>query len=386
MWWMGLAEPGGSGAAASPGGVAGVTGQGSGSAGGAGDGGDRGTATGSDAGAPGGGRPPGDVPPPSDASIDVGQEVRGVILTLLPWGLSFLLHTALVLIAIFLVWTTITQPDRGQEVVPLVRLSADPGTPVQMNLSQRERIALRQRRTIETESARPTWLNETPAPPSLAGLADTALSKPDPFGMARDTAATFQTSFMGSGGNARRIVFIIDASGSLIDTFPIVILELKKSILKLSDEQMFTILFAVGTERGSGEAVEVPVPRRGLKPATPAAKRQVIEWIDPDRGNIAPKLVGNPVPAIRAALKYKPDLIYLLSDDLTNRGPYELPQERILSEIRRANTAQTKINTIQFLYPDPLESIPGRQGTLKLIAEQSGGLYKFVSKADLKLE
>jgi hypothetical protein len=53
--------------------------------------------------------------------------------------------------------------------------------------------------------------------------------------------------------------------------------------------------------------------------------------------------------------------------------------------VQRANSGNTKINTIQFLYPDPLAQVPGKQGTLEQISEMTGGIYKFVDASDLNI-
>ena len=76
-------------------------------------------------------------------------------------------------------------------------------------------------------------------------------------------------------------------------------------------------------------------------------------------------------------MRYKPQLIFLLSDNITGQGQYELNQQRLLDEIKGANTSNTKINTIQFLYPDPLARI-GFKPTMQQISEQTGGIYKFI--------
>ncbi len=47
--------------------------------------------------------------------------------------------------------------------------------------------------------------------------------------------------------------------------------------------------------------------------------------------------------------------------------------------------AGTKINTIQFLYPDTLTQA-GLKGTLEMIANQSGGVYKFLDGKELGIQ
>ena len=308
----------------------------------------------------------------------VGQEINATLMALLPWGISVVFHLGIVLLAIFVVWSTIRGTDDEEIIIPSARLSETPGAPLQQMTTERVRSPRTTRRSVTRTQTRSLLDAKITTDNALIGLAGAA--KASPFNPGIAEGAAFRTNFMGSGGNAKKIVFIVDASGSLIDTLPNVILELKKSVQQLSERQSFTVIFFQGDA-----VIEVPPP--GWKRADFAHKKSVSEWIDPDSHNIEPGGKSNPVKAIRLAMRYKPELIYLLSDNITGAGSgkYEIDQRRLLVEIRRANTAKTKINTIQFLYPDPLKDA-GLQGTMELIAEQSGGVYKFVDAAELNLE
>ena len=95
--------------------------------------------------------------------------------------------------------------------------------------------------------------------------------------------------------------------------------------------------------------------------------------------------------AIVRALTYKPQLVFLLSDNLTGGGQgatqHEIFQDDLMDAIRKANDHKppAKFNTIQFLYEDPLVRA-GLTGTLQLIADDSGGNYKFIGARDLNLK
>jgi hypothetical protein len=112
-----------------------------------------------------------------------------------------------------------------------------------------------------------------------------------------------------------------------------------------------------------------------MKPGNTNMKKQAADWITLENGNIAPGGSSNPVEAIRLAISYRPDLIYILSDNITGSGQYAIDQTQLLEFIQevkeKSRAAETRINTIQFLHRDPL-------GTLKKIAEQNGGRYRFV--------
>lgn len=312
----------------------------------------------------------------ADALPTVGEEVHATLSVLMPWGISVLFHAALVLFAVFIVWSTVIGPRDEEVIVPIARLSATPGAPLQMTRTERVRTTTRstQRRLTPLRQQPNLMDRKVDTEVKLIGMAGGAAT---PFS-GLTASSEFNTTFMGTGGNARDIAFIIDASGSLLDTFPFVVQELRKSIQQLSARQRFTVVFFQGDD-----AIEVPP--RGLKRATPENKQLVLNWLSQRR--VQPRGGSSPVKAIRLALEYKPDLMYMLSDNITGagRGQYEIDQQRLIDQIDQTNTTGTKINTIQFLYRDPLEEY-GLPGTLKLIAERSGGIYKFVGSDDLNVE
>ncbi len=309
---------------------------------------------------------------------DVGKEISAVLSTMLPWGISVLLHVGILILAIFIVWTTVKQVQEEAPIVPSVRLSERPGA--QLSQSQQkvqQQSAAKRSLTKSTENSQVTN-QKVKLDSRLIGVAGgSAGAKANPFGGNVGADGPFAVGFIGGGGNARKIAFIIDASGSLIDTLPFVIQELKKTINDLSDQQSFAVIFAV-----DGHVVEMPPS--GLTPATPEMKEKAMAWMDPRAGNVVPRGLTDPVPAVIQALRYRPDLLYILSDNITGRGHYERDQKELLAEIERANSAGTKINTLQFLYKDPLEAY-GFQPTLKVISDKSGGVYKLVDAGELGL-
>lgn len=354
---------------------------------------------------------------PPEEDLDVGEEVNDLLLTLLPWGISILLHAGLILVSVFLVWTVASSEldGEGKEevIIPIARLGSTPGGSLSMRAGDNPL-------SNSSSSARPTAASASPVDASRvfarstgsgagagvgsgpgsgggsgggsgAGGGGSGLGwgggglggggggggKGNPFGsgVGGGGGGGFKASFAGTGGNARKLVYLIDASGSLIDTLPFVILELKRSIGELSEQQSFTVIFFQGDD-----ALETPPA--GLKKATAETKQRLITWIDPKAGNITPMGLSQPVKALRKALAYKPDLLFILSDNITGQGRYEVDQRRLLAEIEQANKGGTKINTIQFLYPDKLTA-SGLKGTLELISDRSGGIYKFLDGKEL---
>ncbi|MEX0746210.1 MAG: vWA domain-containing protein [Phycisphaeraceae bacterium] len=316
-----------------------------------------------------------------DDKASVGEEINNVFMAMLPWGVALMFHAALILIAAFVAWVTVLAPDEDEVIIPVMRFSESP--PEQFEVEpdrveeQTEReVSRRERPEATRQSDAEQRVEVATTLVGLEGAADTS-----PF--ATGSSGDFGDGMFGTPtGNARRLVFCIDASGSLIDTLPHVIDELKRSVQSLSDQQQFTVVFF------QGDDVLEPRPP-GLRNATSRNKQDVIEWVDLDSYNVIPGGRSNPVNAVRQAMRYRPQLIFLLSDNITGSGRYEIAQRNLLLEIDRANNSNTIINTIQFLYRDPLE-LRGGTSTMKLIAERSGtegnrGVYRFVSAEELHL-
>ncbi|MEM9417811.1 MAG: vWA domain-containing protein [Planctomycetota bacterium] len=175
---------------------------------------------------------------------------------------------------------------------------------------------------------------------------------------------------------ATRLVYLIDASGSLIDTFPFILEELRRSIQDLRPEQSFAVLFFSGNE-------VTEAPPYGMKRASGQAVEHTSQWIAPSAGRIIASGRPHADAAIRRALAYQPDAIILLSDGLTGTGDKALAKRaRLLSLIGTANTRDVVFHTLQVRRPDPL-STPTRLGTLELIALQSGGVHRYLGEDDL---
>lgn len=334
-------------------------------------------------------------PPPADAARvadggsggSVGDEVNEALMTVLPWGISIVFHAAIVLLAVFAVYSTVVQSDEEEIIIPVLKLGETPGAPLEMTQIQTMDQKPQEKRTIQqVQRPQEQKKSEASGNDGKVGMKTLVIGsgglggggKGAPFNTTMEAGAQFKTAMFGAGGNAKKIVFVIDATGSLIDSFPFIVKELTRTVNGLSERQSFAVIFYNG-EKMMDAAGE------GLRKADDQAKKAVIEWIAPEKHNIEIKGKGNPVKAIQKALRMKPDLLFLLSDNITGQGQYMVEQDFLLSEIKRANASNTKINTIQFIYKDPMEQFGGKP-TMQLIAEQTGGIYKFVSEEDLNLK
>jgi len=173
---------------------------------------------------------------------------------------------------------------------------------------------------------------------------------------------------MGAGGNARTVVFLCDASGSMINTFGSLKAELVKAVSRLKSVQQFNIIFFQDEKAAALD--------QSLLFATPENKRKAFQWLD----TITTSGTTNPIPGIEQAFRNRPQLIYLLTDA-------DFPDNNaVKTAIQRLNTGkQTKINTIIFV------SGSGTDDTsqsfidlMKQVAKDNGGVFSHVKESDLQ--
>jgi hypothetical protein len=168
--------------------------------------------------------------------------------------------------------------------------------------------------------------------------------------------------FFGLGGSARgtrRVVYVVDRSGSMIDSFTFVQAELKRSVSALRRSQKFHVIFF-----NAGPPLENPPGR--LVSAFKAHKQQLFEFTD----SVIPRGDTKPERALERALSMEPDLVYLLSDGIDFR-PSLLEALDTWNKNRR-----TRIFTIAYLDQTGSEM-------LERIAREHNGEFKFVSEDDL---
>jgi uncharacterized protein with von Willebrand factor type A (vWA) domain len=145
----------------------------------------------------------------------------------------------------------------------------------------------------------------------------------------------------GKGGNAHHVMYVIDRSGSMLDTFDYVRREMLNSIARLKPVQDFhVIFFATGAPQEN--------PPQQLVPATPDYTTAAAEFLQ----TIRPEGQTNPVPAIKRAFEVldKADkrpgkLIYMLTDGVFPDN------DAVIKQIAQLN-AKKEVLICTFLYDD----------------------------------
>ena len=193
-----------------------------------------------------------------------------------------------------------------------------------------------------------------------------------PYGLGRGGSGMApKSSFFGTGGggNVYHVCYVIDRSGSMIDTFDAVRQEMLVSISRMRPIQDFhIILFAEGSPK--------ELEHKRLVSATDRYKEDAAKFLEPVRAEGK----TDPVPALNRAFdvlasaditKRQGKLIYLLTDGVFPDNA------KVLDAVRKRNGGDKKtvlINT--YLYGN---RPPEAEKVLQAIAAENGGRYKYVS-------
>ncbi len=300
----------------------------------------------------------GDQPPA--ASVEQEQGGRAVLLA---WTLSAFVHVLLFILLFVTPWVIGLGVDDGSLLVASTGL-VDAPTPTP-----------------------PSPLPDMPTDPSAA--LDAQAATPKNFEIPSDLAASPKSDVsvigvassgdigalglttVGSGGGptffkagggkakaARKIVYVVDRSGSMLATFDAVRAELIRSIGALRRGQRFHVIFFAG-----GDPIENPA--KALVPAIESQKQAAFEFL----ATIEAQGSTNPGPAMKRAMDLRPDLIFFLTD-----GDFD---PDLVDKLRAWNRDEkVRISTIAYL------SEAGRP-LLERIAREHGGEFRFVSEHEL---
>ena len=308
---------------------------------------------------------------PAEGAQDEGTETVLDWLTLyMPsWGTSFVLHAAVLVLAAFVAW------------VPILEAHDSPYTGDFLPVPKRDVVKRDTGQLAEWKGEKTPWGLNEPNPYRFMRKLEL-----DPFDGIGVLEVSGKIPIIGIGGGprgggpesfgtrsgdpfppewieeARKIVYVVDRSGSMTDSIDYVKEELKRSIGELAEEKEFHVLFY-----SSGPCVEMPMRR--LVDATGRNKQFAYEFVD----GIIAQGETDPSDALRRAFAVRPEVIYLLTDGEFDRA--------IVGLVRGLNAGgRVRVHTIGFLYTRPGTSA---EGVLKQIAAENGGNYKFVSERDL---
>lgn len=180
------------------------------------------------------------------------------------------------------------------------------------------------------------------------------------------------TGFFGTSDAGLKIVFVVDASGSMVshNSMQVAKSELMRSLKSLDDRQQFLIIFY----DDAPHIVKLkPESKAALAPATELNKTlatQQISGIQPGSGT-------NHFPALELALKTNPDVIFFLTDAAE---PAMSAAE--LDKLKKMNGGHARIHSIEFGVGPELAEYTSN--FLRRLPQQNGGTYRYLDVTKFK--
>ncbi len=175
---------------------------------------------------------------------------------------------------------------------------------------------------------------------------------------------------------AHRIVFLLDASGSMIGAYRTAVQEIIDAIARLNEEQQFAI---VVFQRGEAFLAPPESMRRAGPTLGQRGLQELSRWL---LDEINPGGGSHPLKAMRVSMALKPDTVVIVSAGLLGAADSASDRDALLAEFDALNPADAltrrrpvQLACIHLLQPEPL-------GALAEIARLHGGpnSYRFVGR------
>jgi hypothetical protein len=287
--------------------------------------------------------------------------------SIVAWVLSIGVHVGLAALAFLITWTVVKTADEPPPII----------TATWHDQSSSPMVFPAESNQVEESGFTPPPLPEPKERSPQDGLALLASTSPTTIPKLARREETTEAAFMGlEAVSARNIVYVVDASGSMLLHLSTVVRGLEQSLFDLNKKQSFAILFFQ-----KDQVIAVP-PLNRLVAANLKNIQKAMRWIQ-NGDNIVTTGRSNPTKAISRALQMKPDLVYLLSENIRGAGQYEVSPEELLASLDLMNPVdprngrrRVRINCIEFLTSDPAK-------TMRRIAENHGGIdgYTFIDRS-----
>lgn len=178
-----------------------------------------------------------------------------------------------------------------------------------------------------------------------------------------------------SAPQARRIAFVLDASGSMVGSFPAVAAQCQRAIESLGPGGEFVVVvFQGGSCRIAADGK--------LQPASAEAAKRTAEWLISE---IRPGGTSDPRPALEKALAFHPDTLFLLANGAAAGRSFGIGRAALLESVDKSNAPDRFtgerdciVNCIECFEQD-------REGALEALAAAHSGTYRFTSRAEMGL-
>lgn len=325
------------------------------------------------------------------AAVAVSDDpVMGTMSRLMPYVISVFLHAGVLVILAFITVVVLGQAPDKAVAVPVFTVSKDPGKlpdrpPGQPTTKDPLKRVEQQFQSPRHDRTITDPVTSSPRQVQVIGVGGPPSGPPGPLRIGPPD--TGPPTFIGistgkRGGYPHAIVYVLDRSGSMLDTFDDVRGELVRSLGTLGPGHDFHVIFFA-----AGAPMENP-PRR-MVPASDANRLQAWDYVK----TIQPIGQTDVIPALRRAFAVLADVpdkkmvevekengqvvkvsvdvqkvIYLLTD-----GEFS-DNEMAVKETRRLNAGgRVQVHTILHRHRSP-----AAMKVLSEIAESNGGKFKFV--------
>ncbi len=328
------------------------------------------------------GTPPEDHDDQAELAIADGGEIPAWLDAAIPWISSILIHLGIFLVLLFAIKaiSTVIHKKAHPIIIPQAwnsRFSLHPGGHPHPGHNNNPLHSARQdiKRALSHSANTTTSINKLLSDSSQHSLAFIAVG-PHGGTASGGALASFgipgggmgsgpPSQFMGHGGNATRIVYIIDHAGGMLDNFGFLERKLDSSIDRLVPLQSFSVIIFRKRFHVLG-----PSARTGkLEPATGKIKQEVraaIKRVQPQGPNAY--RLNYFLKPFQAAFRMHPQIIYFLTN-----GSFD---PKLITEIQKLNKGKKVIIfTYAFFNHDPIFN-----EQLKKIAAENRGEYKLVTR------
>lgn len=282
-----------------------------------------------------------------------------------PWTLSIAVHALLVVASLFIVWTVLPSEEIPEE--PVV-ISFDDPAPAAAPLQTSDTAAPLPAPDLPSHDA-----PELP-PPVAPANTDSPPPAADP------PPPRYEPTFITAGASgAREVVYVVDASGSAISSFPYITARLRDSLTALHPSQRFQILLIRNAAGGfdffrTPPASDAPV----LVDAIPENVHDALAWVE----SVVPGGRSDIAKALETALRVRADAVFVLarlaaSDEAIDATSLLRTLNSVNPPHPDTGARRTTLHAMQMLdaAPSPF---------LQTLAETHGGAFDLLTLDDLR--
>lgn len=341
---------------------------------------------------PGDGAPAGAMPPPppgapmqpmmagpqvaGEAEMEANSGAMGKMAVLMPWMISVFFHMGIFLVMLFFILMSQMHKQIFEISTPEAVYAEDsgaaadpgavgPGTDKNLSGGKREFSRASNLGSIGDSDS-------TDKTVGIFGVSANGAAGSSGFGpLGGSGGGGGRVKFLGGGGDTgsiHHLVFVIDRSGSMVDSFDYLKNAMIDTISKLNDVQDFDIIMF-----SDGKPAYIEMGPKMLVPATAAYKKVAGEFMDSvnaQSSTLAADAIRRGFDALNKAGDRPGKLMILLTDACFDDA------DKVLAAFKERN-ADKKVLVSTYLY-NANEEKAGKD-IMEKIAKENGGKYKFFS-------